>query len=384
MAKTKIKRFGNPDFLRKIKPETLIKLVLKFGDFFKGRGIHLQGHTLNPEQLDQLAALIVSPPSSCPGPFLDAVDMLDMLTSTAGLDELRMVAGDLVRKVHVKGDTAGDIALKVWLIDRHAIERIYTKFSIDRGRTMKCYSPGDVRRPIAPDRTVCRAMERDLEFDCSDLFDMPTCELMAFEEEDGHALLIRHGEHSRRFEVYDDDNKRDTKALRLLKHDVGFVYHTGDVLLSGRSDEVKESYRRLLSKHLFGDDKALKPSKRFTLDPIRRGRDCLCDANLDMSAVPLLRELQMRRRGTSRTLILRCDDVFDEIEEHGSDYLRSFVLLRARFSLQVENERKSPAVLISPEDDVIRGDIHHPVAKHWLDHCPFNLLSAHAQALANN
>ena len=93
---------------------------------------------------------------------------------------------------------------------------------------MKCYSPGEVRRPVSPDRAICRAMEKDLGFDCSDLFDTPACELMAFEEEDGHALLIRHGEHVRRFEVLDDDNKRDTKALRLLKHDVGFrLSHRG-------------------------------------------------------------------------------------------------------------------------------------------------------------
>lgn len=384
MAKPKIKRFGNPEFLRKIKPETLLKLLQKFNGFFKGRGIHFSGSTLNPAQLDHLSALIVSPPSTCPGGFLDAVDMLDMLTSNTGLDELRMVAGDLVRKVQEKGDTAGDIALKVWLIDRHAIERIYTKFSIDRGRTMKCYSPGKVHSPVTPDRAVCQAMEKDLEFDCSDLFDTPTCEVMSFAEEDGHAFLIRHGEHVKRFEILDDDNKRDTRALRLLKHDVAFVYHTGEVLLSGRSEEVKETYRNVFSKHLFGEEKLLKPSKRFTLDPIRRGRDCMIASDLDVPAVPLLRELQIQRRGTTRSIFLRCDNVFDEIDEHGLDYLRSFSLVRARFTIHVEGERKSPSVLICPSQDVIRGDIHHPAAKYWLDHCPFNLLSAHAQALANN
>lgn len=124
MAKSKIKRFGNPEFLRKIKPETLLKLLRKFHGFFQERGMDFNGSNLNPAQLEQLSALIVSPPSTCPGQFLDAVDMLDMLTSNTGLDELRMVAGELVRKVQEKGDTAGDIALKVWLIDRHAIERI--------------------------------------------------------------------------------------------------------------------------------------------------------------------------------------------------------------------------------------------------------------------
>jgi len=285
MAKPKIKRFGNPEFLRKIKPETLLKLLRCFDDFFRSRGMDFSGASLNDAQLEQLSALIVSPPSTCPGAFLDAVDMLDTLSSNAGLDELRMVDGELVRKVQEKGDSAGDIAVKVWLMDRTALERIYTKFSIDRGRTMKCFSPGKGHRPVTPDRAVCRAMEKDLEFACADLFDSPTCEVLSFDDDDGHAFLIRHGEHVKRFEILDDENKRDTRALRLLKHDVAFVYHTGEVLLSGRSEGVRETYRSVFSQHLFGDKKVLVPSKRFTLEPIRRGRDCLNPTELDASAM---------------------------------------------------------------------------------------------------
>ena len=42
MAKPKIKRFGNPEFLRKIKPETLLKLLRCFDDFFRSRGMDFQ------------------------------------------------------------------------------------------------------------------------------------------------------------------------------------------------------------------------------------------------------------------------------------------------------------------------------------------------------
>jgi hypothetical protein len=381
---TKIKRFGNPEFLRKIKPETLLKLLCKFNTFFQGRGINLNAADISPQQLDQLSALIISPPSTCPGGFLDAVDMLDTLTSSAGLDELRLVAGALVRKVQQRGDSAGDVALKVWLLDPRCIERIYTKFSIDRGRTMKCYRPGNGKRPVVPDRAVCLAMAKDLEFGCADLFDTPVCEVMSFPETDGHALLIRHGEHVKRFEILDDDNRRDTKALRPLKHDVAFVYNTGEVLLSGRSDEVKETYRQVFSEHLFGNVGLLRPSQRFTLDPLRQGRESLLCPDLDMVAGSRLRELQLRRKGTSRVITLRCDDVFDEIEEHGSDYLRPFALVRARFAIHLHGEKRAPSLLISPADDVIRGDIHHPVAKLWLDSCPFNQFPAHAPVLANN
>ncbi len=384
MAKPKIKRFGNPDFLRKIKPESLLQLLRSFDDFFRLRGMDFSGLSLNDEQLDQLSALIISPPNSCPGAFLDAVDMLDTLSTNDGLDELRMVDGELVRKVQKSGDSAGDIAVKIWLLDRTALERIYTKFSIDRGRTMKCFSPGKGHQPLTPDRAVCSAMEEDLKFVCADLFDSPTCDVLSFDDDDGYAFLIRHAEHVKRFEVLDDNHKRDTRAIRLIKHDVAFVYHTGEVLLSGRSDGVRETYRSVFSQHLFGDKRTLVPSRRFTLEPLRRGRDCLNSADLDASASPMLRELQIQRKGTSRSIFIRGDNVFDELEEYGADYLRSFQLVRGRFTINVEGERKAPAVVICPGQDVIRGDIHHPVVKQWLEHCPFNLLSAHEQTLANN
>lgn len=383
MAKTKIKRFGNPGFLRKIKPENLLQLLRRFEDFFLLQGMDFSGASLNDEKLDQLSALILAPPSSCPGPFLDAVEILDMLSTNEGLDELRMVNAELVRKVQEKGDSAGDISLKIWLLDQAALERIYTKFSIDRGRTMKCFSPGKGRKPLTPDRSLCSAMEADLKFACADLFDSPTCEVLCFEDDDGHAFLIRHGEHVKRVEVLDDNHKRDTRALRLLKHDVAYVYHTGEVLIAGRSDEVKETYRSAFSAHLFGDQKALVPAKRFTLEPIRRGREVLNADDLEVSAVPILRELQIQRKRTSRLINFRCDDVFDELETHGPDYMRSFHLVRAKFALHIEGERKSPSVVICPDKDMIRGDIHHPVVKQWLDQCPFNLLS-HASVLANN
>lgn len=381
MSKTKFRRFGNPDFLRNIKPETLQKLLLRFGPFFERQGIDLKGKVLSPGQFDRLSALFVSPPSTCPGPLLDAVDMLEMLTSRAGLSELREVLGPLVKKVHEKGDSAGDIALKIWLLDRHAIERIYTKFSIDRGRTMKCYRPEPDKLPVAPDRERCDAMREELVFCCEELFDTPVCDVMAFEETGGWALLIRHGEYVKRFGVIDDDNRYDTKALRPLKHDVGFVdMATGEVLLSGRSDEVRNTYRHVISKHLFGEPMLLRPSRRFTLEPLRGGRESLICPDLDIVTTTMLRELHLRRVGTTRTTIHRADDVFEEIEERGRDYLREFNLVKARFSIRVRDQRKAPSLFVSPEDDTLKGDIHHPVARPWLDACGFN--NDHAKVLA--
>ena len=383
MSKSAFRRFGNPEFLRAIKPKNLMTLLRRFSPFFESRGISLSGDDLSQEQLDQLSAIIVSPPSACPGDFLAVVDLLEMLTSQPGIDELRVVVPDLVNKVHENRDADADIVLKVWLLDPKAIQRIYTKFSLKRDRTMTSFRPSEGKKSVEMTREVCQAIAKDLEFGCSDLFDIPICEVMAFPEATGYALLIRHGERVKRIEVFDDDHRRDVKALRPVKHDVGFFdTHTGELLITGRSDEVKNTYRQVFSKHLFGDINVLKPSHRFTLEPLRTGRECLNRPELEMISSSRLRKLMLRRKGTPDITMHHGNDVYRELEIRGHDYMKDFDLVKASFSIHLAWERRVLALMISPEDDKIQGDIHDPNVRRWMDACEFNRYHEHDALLA--
>ena len=373
MSNPAFRRFGNPGFLRKIKSKNLMSLLRRFAPFFESKGINVSAENLSEGQLDQLSAIIVSPPSSCPGEFLAAVDLLEMLTSGPGIDELRVVVPELVQKVHELGDTKGDIVLKVWFLDSKAIQRIYTKFSLKRNRTMKSFRSAEGQKPVELTRDVCQAIAKELEFGCSDLFDLPICEVMAFPEAAGYALLIRHGERVKRVEVFDDDHRRDVKALRPVKHDVGFFdTQSGELLVSGRSDEVKKTYCQVFSKHLFGESDILKPSKRFTLEPLRTGRDCLIRPELGTVATTRLKRLILRRKGATCVTIHQSHDVYHELELRGREYMKDFVLVKASFAIHLAMERRVLALMISPEDDTIQGDIHDPNVRLWMDICKFN------------
>jgi hypothetical protein len=383
MSKSAFRRFGNPEFLRAIKAKNLMTLLRRSAPFFASKGISLSGDDLSHEQLDQLSAIIVSPPSACPGDFLAAVDLLEMLTSGQGIDELRVVVPELVDKVHENGDTVGDIVLKVWFLDPKVIQRIYTKFSLNRDRTMKSFRPTEGMKSVEMTREVCQAIAKELEFGCSDLFDIPICEVMAFPEATGYALLIRHGERVKRIEVFDDDHRRDVKALRPVKHDVGFFdSHTGELLITGRSDEVKNTYRQVFSKHLFGDINIFKPSQRFTLEPLRSGRECLIHPELEMISASRLRKLMLRRKGTPDITMHHGNDVYCELDLRGHDYMRDFDLVKASFSIHLAWERRALALMISPEDDKIQGDIHDPNVRKWMDACKFNRFHDHDAFLA--
>jgi hypothetical protein len=64
--------------------------------------------------------------------------------------------------------------------------------------------------------------------------------------------------------------------------------------------------------------------------------------------------------------------VYHELELRGREYMKDFVLVKASFAIHLAMERRVLALMISPEDDTIQGDIHDPNVRLWMDICKFN------------
>jgi len=371
MAKTLFKRFGNPDCLRQISTETLKKLLIPNRSFFKGQGIGLDGKW-DEEMINRLANLFAVPPSSIPGELLDALDLLEMLCADDGLAELLAVAPELVKLVKEEGDTAGDIAVKIWLRDPNAVQRAYTKFSLQSSRTLTSYVAKKPFKLLKPNTAICRDMADELGRAFADLFNTSACEIIPFDETSGFGLLIKHGEPPKRLGVWNDHNKTETKSVRPLKHDVGFINSkTGELQISGRSENVKEHYRQVIGQHLFQHRDTLQRFHRFTLTPLLDGRNCLKCPDLDTVSFAALRELQLQHKQRATTTIHRASDVFAEIEALGHGYLDDYHLVKARFSLRVFSRRKALNVAVMPDSDGLGGDSHDPTVLAWLCECKF-------------
>ena len=74
--------------------------------------------------------------------------------------------------------------------------------------------------------------------------------------------------------------------------------------------------------------------------------------------------------------------MFHEIELRGLDYMKDFDLVKATFSIHLAWERRVLALMISPEDDKIQGDIHDPNVRMWMDACKFHRNHIHDAILA--
>jgi hypothetical protein len=69
--------------------------------------------------------------------------------------------------------------------------------------------------------------------------------------------------------------------------------------------------------------------------------------------------------------------VYHELEIRGREYMKDFDLVKASFAIHLAMERRVLALMISPEDDTIQGDIHDPNVRQWMDICKFNRHSEH-------
>ncbi len=154
--------------------------------------------------------------------------------------------------------------------------------------------------------------------------------------------------------------------------------------VSGRSEDLRNNYRSIFSKHLFGHPSAVIPAKRFTLEPLRKGRACLTAPDIFDVNGAWLREIRLRRKMSTNTTIHRGNDAFEEIEAHGEKYLNDYDLVRARFAIRIRGRRKTLNLVVSPEEDSLRGDMHDPLALAWLNTCNFTTHGALEEALANN
>ena len=75
MSNPAFRRFGNPGFLRKIKPKNLMRLLRKFAVFFESKGINLSGGDLSSEggavllrRMDQRLGLTAAAARALPPP----------------------------------------------------------------------------------------------------------------------------------------------------------------------------------------------------------------------------------------------------------------------------------------------------------------------------
>jgi hypothetical protein len=295
----------------------------------------------------------MSPSSSTPPELLDALFLVDEMSTREGMDSL-IEDGSLVGFVPADGDdqTPADIAVQAWLFDRDIVERKHAQQFLVRPKSFEYYKTDRTEAPpfALPTTDTLRALETSMD----DWFETKkrgrNTRVFAYQKDEEVWFLVRHGEPFKREESLQG---ADVEAVcyRPSKYDV-VIYNRllGELRMNARSKGEKNLYREQFGFHLFGDSTYFSINKKYTLDPLRKyGVASLSCADVEGIESITLVELHLFWGGAQREIEVRkAADVFSALESRGRDIPEHPRLMKAVFKVKFADCKTPRSVTISP------------------------------------
>jgi hypothetical protein len=236
MATFRPKIFFNPRLLRSIEPKRLLALLSPHRGYLRNRGLDLP-LAGSPPHLDneKLTEILAKPTSDAPQRLLDALYLIDEMSTPEGMEALLAAA----KTAHMPIDddsrqTPADIAVQVWLYSPAIIEQQHARRMLRRPRRFDSF-----RGRADSSRTVLCPLPKQmkpLEHDLDNWFDSQRrgrgVRVFCYPMGDQTFFMVRRGEPYRREETLEDG---DVASLfyRPLKYDtVLYDRQTDERLLS--------------------------------------------------------------------------------------------------------------------------------------------------------
>ena len=162
--------------------------------------------------------------------------------------------------------------------------------------------------------------------------------------------------------------KTCTAASRVLRQERIDVAHfresSGEWQISGVGAKVRQLYRESFGQVFHGSPTALAPSKRFALEPLRKGPESIaCDPAGPIQHAEL-KSLKLELPGESRLTLEK--RVFETLEILGVLHQPDTRLVEARIDLNLPGRRAAVRLKICPERNTILGATGIPVVEEWL------------------
>jgi len=373
MATFNLRRFSDPDGLKRIRPEHLLALLRPHEAFFNGRKVELppDGHA---DGLDYpaLVDVFITPGSDTPRELADALFLIHEMATTEGMDALvDEAAKNGVVLNSSPQPTPADVAVQLYLLRRDLLERKHAEQYLLRPRSYEHFQttakePPELKTPT--ERTL-RALEHDLD----DWFEKKHrgrgSRVFCWVRDDGVWFLVRHGEPYKR-EGSIEDGESTSVFYRPEKHDV-IVYDPaiGEIRINARSKGEKELYRTKFGLHLFGDKDFFPGTSKYTLEPLRTdGAKSLVCADIDGMEWAKLREIQYYWGGAFHEIETRkADDYFAALEARGRTMPAKARIIRAAFQIKFADSKTPRSVVIRPSNIAqYTRDADSALVEEWL------------------
>ncbi len=292
--------------------------------------------------------------------------MIDQIAETQSALNFESEYHDLVKRLRHDTDTTADLAVKILLHAPDIAWREFDRRALQAPRSLVSFrvAEGLPIRPITEARIEEFRAAVSAWFDCNARSGV--CRVHPRQEPGGVAFVIRHGDLLKRLDVLDEEGNSATRILRPERVDVAhFRELTGEWQLSGIGAKVQALYRETFGLVFHGSRRALVPSQRYSLEPLREGPAALaCDLAGPVQWAEL-KALRLKLPGGQRVTIEQ--RVFEALDALNVSLLPVATLLEARIDLKLAGRRSTVKLKISPERDTILGATGIPAVEAWLN-----------------
>jgi hypothetical protein len=356
MAAFILRQFSRPETLRTIDRKRLIRFLLPFSEFLQSRGLSLPQATSDIDiHYESLAELFMTPSEATPKDLIDALYFVNEMATDDGMDAL--IAEAKARNAKLKfqaNQTAADIAVQIWLLDKDILERKHAEHHLENVRSFESFQAICDRLPkfkLLTEKKL-KLLEDGLGKWFSGRNRGRNVRVIVCQRSHSVWFLIRHGEPFKREESI-NGGKSSCVCYRPVKYDVvTFLPLTGELRINARSKGEKQVYCAQFGKHLFGDEQLFAGIEKYTLDPLRNDEsDSLAVGGIENFDWIRLREVQILYGGNAWELVThKSNDLFALLESRGQRFPQHGRIVRATFQVKFADAKTPRSVVIKPSN----------------------------------
>lgn len=347
MAVLNPKRLTNPDIIRSIEPTRLLDFLRPYQSYLRDRGLPLpatrQAATLN---LDRLVEVLLTPDEKTPQSLLNAVFLIDEMSTPSGMDALLTAALRAGMPFDENQDhTPADVAVQVWLFSPAIVEDQHAWQAWKIPRKMECFqsgvSVGATPLKLTSERTA------EAENAIAECFSRKNRSRSA-------RLFVRHWDHQSHYSIRRGDPFRRELTItsegaeylhfRPAKHDtVIFDSLDHQLWINTSIKSMLVDYCRVFGILLFDDPEYFRNKPIYTLAPLAElGEEALSPGEIDNIERITLKQIRIDLGGPYNAYaIFGADDYFADLKHRNKSFLIEHDLVDATFEIKYRGSRVS-------------------------------------------
>jgi len=343
--------FDDPSVLREIEPSRLFRLIAPHRQFFADHGYELP---TDPVDLDceRLAVLLLQPQPDTPPELVDALTHIHEVATTRDVEFLRAQAQQVGVDIPLHLNMSPtDVAVHIWLERPEALRRYHAERVVLRRRSFEMLMASEdatFERPADLSAGIKSLDAAVNEFYNSIMDRGRGAYIIPIETQRELRLVIPHGAPYCRRGCW-----RESKPSSVGFRPMEFAYAVLDwenweLRLNCKTKREREFFKSQIGLHILGQSGFFTQQQKYTLDPLRRGREALVCSGVPGVRHVRLAALTMKFGGAfGRMREESADDLLLALECDGDSIPLRAELVKAKFEFVfTDSEKPRPVTLM--------------------------------------